>query len=161
MYFQKYSTIHTFRSTRYNSLWAFFRTRTEFFVIMSDDIFSFVSLSCSWNPARQRLARSVCWLTGGGSFTHQSSTTTTLVVAITITLEIVYLNTAAWSVNLIRKNILVYVGHMFKMLRKEKQYDSSLKIAYGIIIWSSNSALDTYLEEWNQGLNEIFVQPCT
>ena len=78
-----------------------------------------------------------------------------------MTLEIGYLNTAVWSVNLIRKNILVYVCHMFKMLRKEKQYDSSLKIAYGIIIWSGNSALDIYLEEWNQGLNEIFVQPCS
>lgn len=54
-----------------------------------------------------------------------------------------------------------YIGYMFKMLRKEKQYDSSLKITYGIIIWSSNSALNIYLEELNQGLKERFVQLCS
>lgn len=137
------------------------RTRTEFLKDEDSDILSFVSLSCSWNPACQRLARSVCWLTGGVQLYPSVINNNNTSCSTIITLEIVYLNTAAWSVNLIRKNILVYVGHMFKMLRKEKQYDSSLKIAYGIIIWSSNSALDTYLEEWNQGLNEIFVQPCS
>ena len=36
------------------------RPEAEFLKDEDSDIFSFMSLSCSWNPACQRLARSVC-----------------------------------------------------------------------------------------------------